>query len=265
MKLATLAAKASISSTARSNLITYNQLPASVFALGSQLNQQVPNPFFGIITTPGSSLAQPTVQMKQLLTAFPQYTAANAFRKPGANSNYESFTLSANKRFSSGLQAQISFTGGKLIDDASQTVTFLGAAGNKQDYYCRKCEKSISAQDQSRRLVGNFNYELPVGRSKPYFAALPKPVDFVVGGWQMNGIVTFAKGIPLQISNGGNNTQINRMDSVRTTTASPAKRAEPIADRLNAYFDPTVFSQARKLHIREYFADVTEPAGARHA
>ena len=117
------------------NLITYNQLPASYFALGNQSLQQVANPFFGIITTPGSSLAQPTVQAKQLLVAYPQYTSVNAFRKPAANSNYESFTLSANKRFSKGLQAQVSFTGGKLLDDASQTVTFLGAAGTKQDYY----------------------------------------------------------------------------------------------------------------------------------
>ncbi|MEO7142141.1 MAG: TonB-dependent receptor [Bryobacteraceae bacterium] len=227
-----------------SNLITYNQLPASFFALGNQLNQSVANPFYGIITTPGSSLAQPTVQYKQLLTAYPQYTAANAFHKPGANSNYQSFTLSANKRFSKGLQAQISFTGGKLLDDSSQTVTFLGAAGNKQDYYCRKCEKSISAQDVSRRLVGNFNYELPAGHGKKFLTAAPKPVDFVLGGWQMNGIVTFSKGLPLAISNGGNNSQINSNGQRPNNNGQSGEKSGPIADRLNAYFDPSVFSQA---------------------
>jgi hypothetical protein len=227
-----------------SNLITYNQLPASYFALGNNLLNQVANPFFGIITTPGSALAQPTVQAKQLLVAYPQYTSVNAFRKPAANSNYESFTLSANKRFSRGLQAQVSFTGGKLLDDASQTVTFLGAAGTKQDYYCRKCEKSISAQDVSRRLVANFNYELPVGRGKAYLSTLPKAVDFVLGGWQMNGILTFQKGIPLQISNGGNNTQINSNGQRPNNNGQSGEKSGPIADRLNAYFDPTVFSQA---------------------
>src|SRR5260370_33370159 len=130
--------------------VALNQLPASAFALGTALETQVPNPFYGIITTPGSSLAQPTVTRRQLLSPFPQYTGVNAFRKPGGNSNYESFTLSANKRFSKGLQAQVSYTGGKLLDDVSQTVSFLGAAGTKQDYYCKKCEKSISAQDVSR-------------------------------------------------------------------------------------------------------------------
>ena len=58
----------------------------------------------------------------------------------------------------------MSFTGGKLIDDASQTVTFLGEAGTKQDFYNRAAERSISAQDVSRRLVISGNYELPFGR-----------------------------------------------------------------------------------------------------
>ncbi len=223
---------------------TLNQLPASAFALGTKLEDQLPNPFYGIITTPGSSLAQKTVTRRQLLTAFPQYTSVNAYRKPGANSNYESFTLSANKRFSKGLQAQISFTGGKLLDDASQTVSFLGAAGAKQDYYCKKCEKSVSTQDVSRRLVANFNYELPIGRGKPFLSALPKPVDFVVGGWQMNGILTFQKGIPLQISNGGNNAKINSNGQRPNNNGQSGEKSGPIADRLNAYFDPSVFSQA---------------------
>jgi hypothetical protein len=216
------------------NLITYNQLPASYFSLGNALNAQVANPFYGIITTPGSSLAQPTIQAKQLLVQYPQYTAVNAFRKPGANSNYQSFTLSANKRFSKGLQAQVAFTGEKLLDDASQTVTFLGAAGTKQDYYCRHCEKSLSAQDISRRLVSNFNYELPFGKGKPYLSALPKPLDFILGGWQINGILTFSKGIPLQISNGGNNTQINSNGQRPNNNGQSGEKSGPIADRLSA-------------------------------
>ena len=55
----------------------------------------------------------------------------NAFRKPQANSIYHSFTLRAEKRFSNGFNLLVSFTGGKLIDDASQTVTFLGEAGTE--------------------------------------------------------------------------------------------------------------------------------------
>lgn len=224
--------------------ISYNQLPASYLSLGNALTAQVANPFYGIITTPGSALAQPTVQQRFLLAAFPQYQNVNGFRKPQANSNYHGVTFSAERRFSKGLSALISFTGSKLIDDASQVVTFLGAAGNKQDFYCRKCEKSISAQDVSRRLVISSTYELPFGRGRSYFTNMNKPLDAVLGGWQINGIATFAKGTPLAISNGGNNTNIGSPGQRPNNNGKSAAKSGPIADRLGAYFDTTVFSQA---------------------
>jgi len=224
--------------------MTYDQLPPSYLALGSALTTQVPNPFYGVITTPGSALAQPTVQQRFLLAPFPQYTGVNAFRKPQANSNYHGVTLSAERRFSHGLSTLISFTGSKLIDDASQVVTFLGAAGTKQDFYCRKCEKSISAQDVSKRLVISANYELPFGRGRSFFGNMPRTLDTVLGGWQVNGIATFSKGTPLAISNGGNNTNIGSPGQRPNNNGKSAEKEGPIADRLNQYFDTSVFSQA---------------------
>jgi hypothetical protein len=223
--------------------MTFNQLPSSYWALGNQLQStnQVPNPFFGIITNPTSSMSQPTIAYSQLLRPFPQYTSVNAFRKPQANSLYHSFTLRVEKRYSNGLNLLVSFTGGKLIDDASQTVTFLGAAGQKQDFYNRAAERSVSTQDVSRRLVISGNYELPFGRRKPYLAALPTAVDFVLGGWQVNGIATFQTGIPLQISNGGNNTFLGSPGQRPNNNGTSPKLAEPTMER---YFNTSVFSQA---------------------
>ncbi len=222
---------------------TYNQLPPSFFSLGNQLQNtnQVPNPFLGIITNPTSSLSQPTVPFAQLLRPFPQYTSVNGFRKPQANSSFHSFTFRADKRYSNGLNLLVSFTGGKLIDDASQTVTFLGAAGSKQDFYNRAAERSISAQDVSRRLVLSGNYELPFGRGKSMMASAPKVVDFVLGGWQVNGIYTFQTGTPIQISNGGNNSFLGSAGQRPNNNGKSARLDEPTMDR---YFDTSVFSQA---------------------
>jgi hypothetical protein len=226
--------------------MTYNQLPASFFALGNQLlgTNQVDNPFFGIITTPTSSFLQPRIAYSQLLRPYPQYTSVNAFRKPQANSIYHAFTLGVTKRYSHGLNLQFSYTNGKLIDDASQTVTFLGAAGTKQDFYCRSCERSISAQDISQRLVISANYELPVGRGRQFLASMPAALNFVLGGWQVNGIATFQTSIPLQIGNGGNNTNLGSPGQRPNNNGTSAKKTGPIADRIDSYFDQSVFSQA---------------------
>ena len=51
----------------------------------------------------------------------------------------------------------MAYTGGKLIDDVSTSVAFLGPGGTKQDYYNRAAERSISVQEISSRLVTSFN------------------------------------------------------------------------------------------------------------
>ncbi len=224
--------------------MAYNQLRPESLALREQLTQSVPNPFFGIITNPTSPLSQPTALRRYLLAPYPQYTSLSAFRKPQANSIYHSFTLSAERRFSHGLGLLLSFTGGKLIDDASQVVTFLGAAGTKQNFYDRKAERSVSAQDVSKRLVISANYELPFGKGRPFLSTVPRAVDFALGGWQINGIAVFSKGLPLQISNGGNNTNIGSPGQRPNNNGKSAKKEGPIAERLTQYFDTSVFSQA---------------------
>ena len=226
--------------------ITLNQLPASFFAQGAALNANVPNPFYHVdgVNITSALYTQTTVQAKQLLVAYPQYTSVSGFRIPQGNANYNAFTFEANKRFSHGLQLLVSFTGSKLLDDVSQTVSFLGAAGTKQDYYNRKAEKSISSQDVSKRLVIAGNYELPFGRHRHFLASLPKPVDFALGGWQINGIYTAQTAIPFAISNGANNCQIGCAGQRPNNNGTSAKKTGPIDQRLTAYFDPSVFSQA---------------------
>lgn len=157
--------------------MTYNQLPASNFALGNRLNDLVSNPFFGVITNPTSTLSQPIVTRAQLLRPYPQYTTLNAFRKPQANSIYHAFTLRMEKRYSDGLSLLLAYTAGKLIDDASNAVTFLGQAATKQDFYNRRAERSVSTQDISSRLVTSFNYNLPLGRGRKFMTDGPRAVD----------------------------------------------------------------------------------------
>ena len=226
--------------------MAYNQLPASFFSLGNQLlgNNTVPNPFLGVITNPTSSLSQPRIAYSQTLRPYPQYTGVGAFRKPQANSIYHAFTLSVTKRYSNGLNMQVSYTNGKLIDDASQTVTFLGAAGAKQDFYNRKGERSISAQDVSQRFVTSANYELPFGKGRPFLSSMNKAADFVLGGWQLNGILTFQRGTPLQIGNNGNFTNLGSPGQRPNNNGTTAKKSGPTEERLNSYFDQSVFSQA---------------------
>ena len=57
-------------------------------------------------------------------------------------------------------------------------------------------------------MVVSFNYDLPVGKGRMLLTHLPTPLEWIIGGWQGNGIYTYRTGIPLQISNGVNQTNL---------------------------------------------------------
>ena len=72
--------------------------------------------------------------------------------------------------------------------------------------YNRAAERSISAQDISKRLVISSAYDLPFGRGRHFLAGIPRYADFAIGGWQVAGISSFKDGFPLSITNATNNT-----------------------------------------------------------
>ena len=185
--------------------LTLSQLPASFLSQGTTLQNQVPNPFFGIITNPSSGLRFETVSRAQLLRPYPQYTGINAFRVPYGFSIYHGGTLKVDKRFSSGLSFLAAYTWSKLIDDVSTTVGFLGQASSRQDAYNRAAERAIGSQDIAHRFVASFVYDLPFGRGKTFGRDASGPVNWILGGWQFNGIVQFQSGVPILITQGANN------------------------------------------------------------
>ena len=240
----------------------YNQLPASFLGLGSNLTAQVANPFYGIIKNPTSTYANPTVNANLLLDAYPQYNFVNAFRKPMANSIYHSAIFSVEHRFRGGLSILSSYTIAKLLDDASQVVTYIGQAGSKQDSYCRKCEKSVSSQDVPQRFVTSATWELPIGRTRHFLNSIPKAADFVIGGWQINGISTFQKGIPIAIANGGNSTGLNSPGIRATDNGQNPQVTGSIGNRLNDYFVQSVFSQTPNYtfgNVGRFLPNVRQP------
>ena len=179
----------------------FDQLPTSALALGSTLLDQVPNPFYGKITTIGSPLAQPTIQRSQLLRQYPQYNGVTSFRKPGSSSIYHAFTLRVEHQFTRGFSYTFAFTGSKAEDNAASSVNYLGPASQTYaDQYHPEREFGLSAYDVSRILTSSAIYELPVGHGKRFGANLPKAADLLIGGWQVNGIVSYSSGTPLVIS-----------------------------------------------------------------
>ncbi len=216
-----------------------NQLTAQQLTLGSGLQTQVKNPFFGLIKV--APLNTATVPQSFLLRAFPQFTTVNPLYWTGASSIYHSLQMKAEKRFTSGLNMLVAYTFAKLIDDFS-IISNVGRNANIQNIYDRHSERSISANDIAQRFVASFVYALPFGRGRQFGAGMNRIVDAFLGGWQMNGIVTFQGGDPLALTTtnssnaGGNVLRPNN-------NGQSAKLNGDVESRLAKYFNTSVFSQ----------------------
>ncbi len=147
---------------------TRNATLPQYLSMGTQLNDLVPNPFFGKITTGAMSAA--LVRRGSLLVPYPQYAGVSQIRGSVGDSIYHGFTLRAERSFSNGLLFQVSFTGAKLIDNVNER--FVGGA-NYIDPYNLNRSRSISAADVSQRFVANYVYELPFGNDRSALRVKP--------------------------------------------------------------------------------------------
>ncbi|HTM48040.1 MAG TPA: carboxypeptidase regulatory-like domain-containing protein [Bryobacteraceae bacterium] len=194
-----------------------NQLPDEYLALGNRLNDQVPNPFFGAITT--GALTSSTISRRQSLLPFPQYSGDNGVARvftPAANSTYQAGTIQVERRLSGTFTFLAAYTRSKAIDDVR----------NPLDYYNRRLEKSLSAFHAPNQFVLSSVYELPFGRGRAVGSTWGKPADAVLGGWQLSGIVRVQSGFPVSVGRIVNNGRSARLDN-------------PTIDR---WFDTAVFA-----------------------
>jgi len=105
--------------------------------------------------------------------------------------DYHAFQLSINKRYTHGLAYQVSYTFSKALDENDG---WFGAEGkNVANPYDPRASLSPAGYDIPQYLTINTNYELPIGTGKQ-FSSGNHAVDYVMGNWQVNGIVTVRSG-----------------------------------------------------------------------
>jgi Carboxypeptidase regulatory-like domain/TonB dependent receptor len=131
-------------------------------------------------------------------------------------SSYNALQAQYERRFTGGLQFMGSFTWSKTLDDSCGDLDVC----SPQLYTDYNIERGLSTIDQDYRMVLSSLYELPFGRGKRWGRDVSKWVDYVVGGWQLNGIYTLQSGMPFSVTVDGTpgNT---RADVVGSPSVNP--------------------------------------------
>lgn len=172
-----------------------NQLAPSLYARGAALNQQVPNPFLGLVAR--GTFSNPTLSAGQLLRPFPQFSDVQYTTVSAGQMNYNSLQTKLERRFSNGFSLLTSYTWSKNIGNVGER--YWRSTGI-QNQYDNQVERSLSPIDIGHRMTTAFLYDLPFGKGRPWANSLPGFANAIVGGWQVNGVLTLQSGLPLSIT-----------------------------------------------------------------
>lgn len=136
---------------------------------------------------------------------FPKFGSVQVMNAP-SHSRYHALYLKVQKRFSHGLSFLSSFSYGKSIDNGSGIRTSDGDSLTPSNNYNLGLETGLSAFDFRKRWTTSWIWELPVGRDRRWMNR-GGVADFVLGGWQLGGILTFQDGFPFTVLCGPGNVQ----------------------------------------------------------
>jgi len=187
------------------NGVNLNQLNPKYLSLGTAaLLNPVSNPLASQSAAfAGSpcSLDQPNVPAFQLLLPMPQYCdGVGSSFAPVGSSSYNALQTRYTHRVSNGLTVMATYTFAKFLSNVSGPEDWaLLTPAVIRNYYDLAAERSVDSNDIPHSVVLSYIYPLPVGRGKKFGSSFNKPVDALLGGWQVSGISTFKEGVPLAI------------------------------------------------------------------
>jgi len=137
-------------------------------------------------------------------------------------SNYDSLQAVLRKRYSQGLQFDLTYTFSKSLDytsDVERGDPALGTTGGSNslglgttnggtnsgigsyiiDAWNPGRQYSPSDFDVRHQMNANWIYELPIGRGKALGATAPRWANLLIGGWQVAGVFRLTSGFPFNV------------------------------------------------------------------
>jgi hypothetical protein len=117
-----------------------------------------------------------------------------AMSESTGNSNYNGLQVWLNRRFSQRLSYSVAYTWSHAISDIPLT-SFTSATTDPFNY---RLDRGDADLDRRQTFITNGVYVLPS------FKKWGKAADAVMGGWQMNGILSYFGGVPADVYTGQN-------------------------------------------------------------
>jgi len=160
--------------------------------VGSQSHRLTVGGLYNVALTPGPGTpAQVTARQP-----YP-YISPTFYDRSIGNSSYNAFQFSAKHSSSNGLTYLVAYTWSKSIDVGCSG--FFGIEScSVQNPYNIAGDRSVSGFDLTHDFTASAVAPLPFGKGRR-FANSSGLVNYIVGNWQLNGILTLTSGVPYNV------------------------------------------------------------------
>jgi hypothetical protein len=158
------------------------------------------------------------------------------FDRSIGSSYYDSMQVLFERRTTHGGSYRVNYTWSKTIDWGSDG--FFAAEGySVENPYNLSNDKGVAGFDLTNVLVANWVYALPFGKGQS-FQAGNKVVDYLVGGWEFNGIGVFRTGPPYSLTVTGDLANTGNTGYERPNQVADWHVANP---QPSEWFNPAAF------------------------
>jgi Carboxypeptidase regulatory-like domain/TonB-dependent Receptor Plug Domain/TonB dependent receptor len=172
--------------------VTGNTLLALNY-VGSHSSRLDIGPMSNVAVTPGPGNPQDRAPYRYISPTF--------YDKSIGRSSYNALQFQLKKSYSQGFSYLISYTWSKAMDIGCSG--WYGVEGcSVENPYNLDNDRSVAGFDLTHVLSASWVYELPIGRGRK-FSTGSRVADYVVGNWQLNGILTFTSGLPYDVGASG--------------------------------------------------------------
>ncbi len=89
----------------------------------------------------------------------------------------------------------------------------------------------------------SVSYVLPVGKGQMFMSSAPKALDYLLGGWSLEGQQLIHSGTPLAITQTNSNTGCNGCGQFATATGTSAQTTGSVDSRINDWVNLAAFTQ----------------------
>jgi hypothetical protein len=159
------------------------------------------------------------------------FSQNNTFTKNAANSNYNAFQASLERR-ASNLTFLLAYTYSKALDDSSDFNDYMNFSNFR-------LSRGLSNFDVTHNFVGSYNWAIPFDHLSSRFKRLTQ-------GWTINGITRFATGFPIFIRQSRGDISLTGSSSDEPNRVGPVVIVDPRqldAKGGNRYFLPSAFQK----------------------